>query len=624
MHTYKVVEINLNTVSYKALINQIPTSELNDKLTFFTREGGLIPHDLYNDFLIANCISNIGDLLQYLQHTGADFDELADIRKEMVSKCIEINPLLSPENIIINNNQVMKIKSKIKQRGSVPLIENKYWDKPLYEDKESDKPTTIDEIVFRVIQKFWRRLGTYINIKQFEVGSEVIIIGDKQFDRKTSFEHYIVTVCVVEIEDIFEHLEKMLQPQQMLASTLLHELYELCIKVNPFLDFDAYKNNVIEEDGGCKVRNPLKLLEEGESKKSSKFSEALKDEKKISFKNLNKNVLLNLAKNIKKEVIGQNKAVDALVSAIRRASVGLKNPIQPIGAFIFTGASGCGKTYTAKSLIKNLTNSGNNLITIDCSEFSADHEYAKLIGAPNGYVSHEQGGRLTNAIKKNPFSVILFDEIEKASNKVYQLLLQIMDEGRLTDGKGDKVSFKDSIIIMTSNLGVTEIGNIKSTIGFGDVTKVTEDKKNTVVKKALKKQFSPEFLNRVSGVINFEFLSKKSCMKIIKLELEKLKLYFKLNKTAYSRIKLIFDKSVYDYIYVNGIDEELGVRPLKRCIESKITSPLADKILQEDMDINNTLIITSVKNEQVVFKINKLANQDNNSIINSIEGGNTD
>jgi len=291
------------------------------------------------------------------------------------------------------------------------------------------------------------------------------------------------------------------------------------------------------------------------------------------------------------------------VASIQRASVGLKDPEQPIGSFIFTGYTGVGKTYAAKILAEELIGSRHGIVIVDCSEYASEHEYAKLIGAPGGYIGHENGGYLTNAIKKNPFSVVLFDEVEKANDRVHQLMLQIMDEARLTDGRGQQVSFRDTIVIMTSNLGVKEVQNVSKTIGFGDAAKLTKEKRVNAVKAALKKKFKPEFLNRITCMVNFDVLTKKDYMRIIKLELEKLKKNLKVNRTEYSKLDVTFDKTLYNYIYTAGIDEKFGARPLKRAIEREVSTPLAKKLLEDNVDCSNTKVTVSAKNGKVVIDV---------------------
>jgi ATP-dependent Clp protease ATP-binding subunit ClpC len=301
-------------------------------------------------------------------------------------------------------------------------------------------------------------------------------------------------------------------------------------------------------------------------------------------------------------VIGQDDAVNQIAEAVQRASVGLKDPNKPIGSFLFAGRTGIGKTLTTKVLADELIKDRNNLVTIDCSEYSADHEYSKLIGAPSGYVGHEQGGILTNAVGNNPFSVVVFDEIEKASTKVHEILLQILEEGRLTDGRGNKISFKDTIIIMTSNIGVSEVDDVKKTIGFGDVAKLTDEKKTKAIDKAIKKKFKPEFINRIDSTVHFRSLSKNDYMRIIDIELYKLNDNLKNNDTEFKNLTLDFDKKVKAFIYKHGIDEDFGARPLKRCIEREIATSLAARLLRGDIETSATVGVT-VRRAKVDFDV---------------------
>jgi ATPases with chaperone activity, ATP-binding subunit len=483
---------------------------------------------------------------------------------------------------------------------------------------------------------------------------------------------------------------------------------------------------------------------------------------------VSKDDLLKLNDTMKVFVIGQDSAVDQIVEAVQRASVGLKDPIKPIGSFLFAGSTGIGKSLTTKILADELIKDRDNLVTIDCSEFSSDHEYSKLIGcfvpgtkvlmesgerknietinigdkvithkgrsrnvefvheydqkgemieittvnsnisetmtkthevlaiksktnldnkqfnvnnlkwvqakdliagdtlvypvcqvteeylkntnlyeyadenyiykqikkigiinytgkvydlaveedvsyvldfivhnSPNGYIGFEQGGTLTNAVMENPFSVVVFDEIEKASHKVHELLLQILEEGRLTDGKGQKVSFKDTIVIMTSNIGVSEVEDVKKTIGFGDVAKVTDDKKTKAIEKAIKKKFKPEFLNRIDSIVHFNSLSKQDYIRIIDIELYKLNENLKNNDTEFKDLTLKFDKKIKSYILKHGIDEDFGARPLKRCIEKEVATPLALKLLRDAIPLDATVLV-SVLQSKVAFYIKDL------------------
>jgi|WetSurSiteA1Bulk_404760.scaffolds.fasta_scaffold00586_2 ATP-dependent Clp protease ATP-binding subunit ClpA len=614
--SYKVIEVLLESIPYKIMIYQIPEHELNDKLTFFTRDRGIIKESYYQDFLIATCVSEISKLLQYLRDSQKDIQKLGEVRQEVLEKIMELNPKLMPSNLIINSNFVVKVKGADKQAGEIPLAANDHWRSMDVKPTQGVDRLDVSKIQYLrdlpciKVQKFWRRLNRYITVKQYEPGSELVILANHTFSTRSSFEQYVVLTCVEEVEDLFNQLDRLQLPSRVSPHILMHELYELCRGSNPFLDYEVYKdNNQIEEQPEAsedeEAVDPFKDVRTASHSTAAEetLSEALNKKKLKTFRDVPKNTLLGLGSTIKKRVIGQADAIDDLVDAIQRASVGLKSPEQPIGAFIFTGFTGVGKTYTAKILADELTTNKNSLITVDCSEYSADHEYAKLIGAPHGYIGHEHGGYLTNALLKNPFSVVLFDEIEKASDKVHQLLLQIMDEARLTDGKGRKVSFRDAIIIMTSNLGVQEMQSVEKTIGFGDVAVLTKDRRVTSVKEALKKKFRPEFLNRLTGVVHFDALTKADYHKIIKLELEKLKRNLKVNRTPYSKLDVSFDKSLYGYIYKVGIDEKFGARPLQRAIEREVSTPLARKILKEDINCDTASIVVSAKKGQVIIDV---------------------
>jgi ATP-dependent Clp protease ATP-binding subunit ClpC len=384
-------------------------------------------------------------------------------------------------------------------------------------------------------------------------------------------------------------------PSRIAPPILMNELYELCKSINPELTYEnaqSFSDESEEEepDGGPRSA-PYRTTAAGP------MNSYAKKKKQKKFKDISKDVLLSLADKMKIYLIGQDEAVETLADAIQRASIGLKDPARPIGSFLFAGRTGVGKTLATKILADELIEDRDNLITIDCSEYSSDHEYAKLIGAPSGYIGHDQGGVLTNAMMKNPFAVVVFDEVEKASSKVHELLLQVLEEGRLTDGKGQQVSFKDAIVIMTSNVGAKEIESISKTIGFGDVNTITEEKKDVALKEALKKKFKPEFLNRIDAVVNFRTLKKQDYMKIIDIELFKLNDNLKNNDTEYKDISLDFTDSVKKFIYKNGIDEAYGARPLKRCIEKEISTPLARKILKDEIKGEVNIKITFRRNK---------------------------
>ena len=618
---YDIFPTNLITLdNFEVLILKLPENELDDKLTYLTREKGNIPRTLYEDFIIANCIGNVNQLVSYINQTVTPKMDLIKIREELTKKILEQNSLLLPDNLVINKNYVVKIKrhKKIKEDEKL-LLDNSSWNNSYYEDfnkpknnkenieskKEILKNKTeielknIKELEFSVKKVWWKRISKYVEVKIFKEEDIESILNKRYFHSPTSFNTFIVSVCIIDFEDLFAQLDAMGIPLRITPPVLIGELYELVASLNPFLTYaNALKiSGLKEEDNNTSCGN-----NGTRTASSGGMAQYGKTKLKKRFKDVPKEDLLKLEDNMKVFLVGQDEAINSLVGAIQKASIGLKDPNKPIGSFLFAGQTGVGKSHSCKILANELIKDKNNLIIIDCSEYSADHEYSKLIGAPNGYIGYEQGGYLTNAITKNPFCVVVFDEIEKASFKVHELMLQVLEDGRLTDGRGQSVSFKDTIIIMTSNIGVKEVQNISRTIGFGDVSKITNEKKDLVLNKALKEKFKPEFLNRLDMIINFKNLTKDSYLKIIEIELHKLNDNLRSNDTNYKNMSLFFDEEVKENIYKLGIDEQFGARPLKRCIEQKITTPLAKKILEEDIPVDKNIKVISV-NDNIKFEV---------------------
>jgi len=631
---YKVDEHRLERAGdFKVLVLVMPKEEIEDKLAYLAREKGVVTRSLFEDWLIANCVANINQLLYSINQniesgTGPD---LVEIREELISSIIKSNPLLDSSKLIINSNHVIKFKGQRKKLAGdeVLLDENKHWDTSYYDNPETNsipgangkkkkkvlkktklkdisdlKP--IDALQYAVTQKWWSRIGQYVKIKNFDEDDAENILRSKYFHSSTSFQTFIVTVCIEDFEGLFSLLDNMGVPNRIAAPILMKELYDLCKDVNDFLTFENCQNMAEddEEDDDTPYHHGKPRSSGGSMSQYAKS-----DKKKLNkkrFKDVAKEDLLRLGDNMKVFLIGQNKAIDLLSDSIQRASVGLKDPSKPIGSFLFAGRTGVGKTLATKVLADELIRSRENMVTIDCSEFSSDHEYAKLIGAPAGYVGHENGGMLTNAVSKNPFTVVVFDEIEKASHKVHGLLLQILEEGRLTDGKGKLVSFKDTVIVLTSNVGVKEVEDIKRTVGFGDVAKVTENKKEGALDKALKKKFKPEFLNRIDSIVHFNTLDKRDYMRIIDLELYKLNDNLKSNDTEFKDLTLKFDDKVKNLIYTKGIDEKFGARPLKREIEKLISTPLAKKLLTDNVGVDSVIEVSAYRKKAVFVVAEKV------------------
>lgn len=301
-----------------------------------------------------------------------------------------------------------------------------------------------------------------------------------------------------------------------------------------------------------------------------------------------KTQLLQMEDILKSQVIGQDEAIHKLVRAIRRNRTGLKDPFRPIGSFIFLGPTGVGKTYLTKSLARYMFNSESALIRVDMSEYMEKFDVSRLIGSPPGYVGYEDGGQLTEKVRRKPYSIVLFDEIEKAHPDIFNLLLQVLDDGQLTDGLGRKVDFKNTIIVMTSNLGSRQLREFGNGVGFQTAAKEAgrDEKAKSIVEKALKQHFAPEFLNRVDDVIMFNNLNRDDIFKIIDIELQKLR-----ERLERIGIGLELTEGAKAFLMEKGWDPDMGARPLRRCLEHYVEDEIAEKLVREEIRNGETLLV---------------------------------
>lgn len=315
-----------------------------------------------------------------------------------------------------------------------------------------------------------------------------------------------------------------------------------------------------------------------------------------------KDKLLRLEEVIHKRVVGQDEAVSAVCRAIRRSRVGLQDSKRPIGSFLFLGQTGVGKTELCKALAEAMFDDENNIIRIDMSEYMESYSVSKLIGAPPGYVGHDDGGQLTELVRRKPYSVVLFDEIEKAHPDVFNILLQVLDDGRLTDSHGRTVNFKNTIIIMTSNCGVSEINSHTSQLGFNNLGFTTDNpdyaQMKEIIMNSVRKKFKPEFLNRIDVITVFHSLTEKDLTNIAKIMLSNLS-----KKLKEKDINIKFTEGALKYLVEKGTSSEYGARPLKRLIQTDIEDELTDALLSGEIKNNN--VVVTVQNDKLKFQMGK-------------------
>ena len=403
------------------------------------------------------------------------------------------------------------------------------------------------------------------------------------------------------------HITNMDVPKEIVE--LENKLESVRIKKNSVVKNQKYEEAARLRDDEKKIEKELLNQQEMWDNELKKKRELVSEDNIIEVVSLISGVPLrkidqtenivefNLEKSIKEKIIGQDNAVDAVVNAIQRNKTGLKDPNKPIGSFIFLGQTGIGKTQLAKSLGEELFNNRESLIRIDMSEYMEKFSVSRLIGAPPGYVGYEEGGQLSERVRRKPYSIVLLDEIEKAHPDVFNMLLQVLDDGYLTDSVGRKIDFKNTVIIMTSNIGTRKLKDFGTGVGFDtdykkkDLNKLSSE----VLKKSLSKKFSPEFLNRVDEIVVFNTLSHVEIEKIVKIELNNFN--DRLKSVDY---KVKIDNKVIKFLSIKGYDKEFGARPIKRAIQKYLEDPLAKKIVNSEIKKGDKIEITHLKDAQIL------------------------
>ncbi len=518
-------------------------------------EGGLDASNIFKPALARGEIQCIGatTLEEYRKYIESDGALERRFQKIFIEPTTDQEALHILKNIKHKYEEYHKVKYTDKALEACVTLSQRYITDRLLPDKAID---VMDET------------GAAKHVKSIKISNKLLDIKNKINQAKQELYKYSE-------QRAFEKRSQILK----LIDTLKQE-YEVEEKL--------WQKNILE--------NPIEITEEDIAKTISLISG-------VSVEKVNKNEtekLLMMESKLKSIVIGQEKAVEQVSKSIKRARVGLKDPYRPISSFMFVGPTGVGKTLLAKEMAKYLFDSEDNFIRIDMSEYMEKYSVSKLIGSPPGYVGYEQAGQLTEKVRHHPYSIVLFDEIEKAHEDVYNLLLQILDEGQLTDSAGRKIDFKNTVIIMTSNVGSRKLKDFGTGVGFS-TNAVIENQttaEQNIIDKDLKQTFSPEFLNRIDEMIYFNSLTNEDLIQIIDLEINKLR-----KRTNALSLSLEVKKAVKEYIISTIIEQHYGARPIRRAIQNLIEDKLSDILLNNQESDKTKIVISLNKEKQIDIKL---------------------
>ncbi len=435
----------------------------------------------------------------------------------------------------------------------------------------------------RSVHRYFEPADTFVQILVCDAGA--LDVDIRPGLNRAAYRRMVVQTCMPEFKaDMKAHVERLLPDDPLLAEDLL---YQLCVEVNPSLDIHTVRLR----------GEPRREAEAGEPQVRESAAPASAE---VFHQNLRRRAR-EIETRLARRVIGQSEAVASLVRAVEKSAAGLQSPGRPLGAFLLVGRTGTGKTELARALAQELFGDAKHkgIVRIDCSEFALAHEYSKLIGAPPGYVGHEDGGQLTEAVLKHPESVVLFDEIEKAHPRMHNLLLSILEDGVLTDSKGRHVSFERTLIVLTSNAGAHEMVAARKQLGFERAPTIRKEHLKEIATDALERQFSPEFLGRLDETIVFAELDTKSVQAIAQRQLTEL-----AARARKRGLKVAFTPAVAKWIAVKGFSTDYGARELRRLIQRELEGPLS-KILIDGHAPKRGLIRARIHEDAPVFEVER-------------------
>jgi len=647
---YITHNVLLETADFNILVIEFPEEDVNDKLAILASEKGLIYKHLYEDFVLSSCMANSGPFFFHVRKRPELLLRFAEIRKEALDLVFRLSPGFRPENIVINENNVLKTKGNLNPTDTTrPLVDNDLWDQDpplsnfgpgviisapevrerddrLPDDEDDPEDTNFSgpeppsdnpfadstgggmggDVPYDLVGHKWDTPGVHINVRQYEESEEALVnlLGGTPFESVRGYHLLIVELCIEDFSDVFHLLDKMGVSKKHKPETMVKELYDISILYNPFLKLEDINLKQIKQE--YRRRNRVHMRTNNRRLAAAGNQSGAVRKRGIKFADLTNEKLLSITEDMKKKIVGQDEAIEHIADAVQRASVGLKRDNEPIGVLLFTGKTGVGKTETAKVLADTL---GAHLVRIDCQEYQQPHEVAKLTGSPPGYVGYDDGGHLTKEVAKYPFSVVLFDEVEKGHNNFHERILQIIDDGILTESKGGrKISFSETLILMTSNIGVQEVADLGKTLGFGDVADRSSSKDAKARAEALKKKFKPEFLNRVDDVVHFRDLDKDDFMHVLNIILNETAEQIKKSREIIIKVS----EGAKNFLLDNGIDKKFGARPLRRAVKKHLSTPLARAILKEEVSGSGSKIsaVLNPSRDGLAFKENGVKKSD--------------
>ena len=457
------------------------------------------------------------------------------------------------------------------------------------------EPTTVDETI-QILENIKDRYEDHHNVRYTPEAIRACVRLTERYVTDRCFPDKAIDAmdeAGSRIHITHSPVSKEMEEQEKKIDTI-HALKNEAVKNQNFelaADYRDQEANLQDELNRMKAEWEKKLSQERVTVDEEQIAEVVSMMTGIPVQRMGRDEehkLKDMGKNLKREVIGQDEAIDKLVRSIQRGRVGLKDPNKPIGAFLFLGPTGVGKTYLAKKLAEYMFGSPDALIRIDMSEYMEKHTVSRMVGAPPGYVGHEEGGQLTEKVRRKPYSILLLDELEKAHSDVFNILLQVLDEGRLTDSNGTTVDFKNTVIIMTSNCGTRQLKEFGGGIGFTKPDNAAQDKaySRSVIQKALHKQFSPEFLNRLDDIINFDQLDMDAIKRIVDIELRPIAK--RVKEMGYG---LQVEEDAKDFLARKGYDVQYGARPLKRAMQTYLEDAICELVLNDELHEGETLTV---------------------------------